>query len=83
MMGGRGGRGGEAAQTANKADETPKMSIGVDVRTNSLIVAAPESLFEEVKQLVETSGYGLHPILTMMYKSSHCTNPAPNRWNRP
>jgi hypothetical protein len=28
------------------------MSLGVDPRTNSLIVAAPDALFEEVKQLV-------------------------------
>jgi type II secretory pathway component GspD/PulD (secretin) len=47
--GGRGGRGGRQQQ----ADEQPKMSIGVDTRSNSLIVAAPDSLFEEVKQLVE------------------------------
>jgi type II secretory pathway component GspD/PulD (secretin) len=53
MGGGRGGRGGGRGGS-QQADETPKMSIGVDVRTNSLIVAASESLFEEVKQLVET-----------------------------
>ena len=29
------------------------MSIGVDARTNSLVVAAPDSLFQEVKELVE------------------------------
>ena len=33
------------------ADVT-KLSIGVDPRTNSLIVSAPDSLFEEVRQLV-------------------------------
>ncbi len=52
MAGGRGGRGGRGGN--QQGDETPKMSIGVDVRSNSLIVAAPESLFDEVKQLVET-----------------------------
>ena len=31
-----------------------KMSIGVDTRTNSVVVAAPEPLFEEVRKLVET-----------------------------
>jgi type II secretory pathway component GspD/PulD (secretin) len=51
MMGGMGGRGGTGRQ---QSDETPKMSVGVDTRSNSLIVAAPESLFDEVKQLVET-----------------------------
>ena len=34
------------------------MSIGVDVRTNSLIVAAPDTLFEEVRQLVEQLDVG-------------------------
>ena len=29
------------------------MSVGVDTRTNSLVVVAPDSLFEEVKDLVE------------------------------
>ena len=34
------------------------MSIGVDARTNSLIVSAPEALFREVKELVETLDRG-------------------------
>ena len=34
------------------------MSIGVDPRTNSLIVSAPEALFREVKELVETLDRG-------------------------
>lgn len=34
-------------------EELPRMSVGVDVRTNALIVAAPDPLFQEVKQLVE------------------------------
>jgi type II secretory pathway component GspD/PulD (secretin) len=45
--GGRGGRGGGIAE------DQPKMSIGVDYRTNSVIVAAPDSLFQEVKDLIE------------------------------
>jgi type II secretory pathway component GspD/PulD (secretin) len=53
MTGGRGGRGGRGGNQ-QQGDETPKMSISVDVRSNSLIVAAPESLFEDVRQLVET-----------------------------
>ena len=48
--GGRGGRGGSRNQAA---DTTPKMTIGVDARSNSLIVSAPEALFQEVKLLVE------------------------------
>jgi type II secretory pathway component GspD/PulD (secretin) len=35
------------------SDDQPRMSIGVDQRTNSLVVAAIDPLFEEVKQLVE------------------------------
>ena len=34
-------------------DNAQKMSIGVDGRTNSLIVSAPEALFEQVRQFVE------------------------------
>ena len=30
------------------------MTVGVDTRTNSLIVAAPQQIFEEVQQLVST-----------------------------
>jgi type II secretory pathway component GspD/PulD (secretin) len=32
--------------------DVAKLSIGIDPRTNSLIVAAPDALFEEVRQLV-------------------------------
>ncbi|WP_425618533.1 secretin N-terminal domain-containing protein [Anatilimnocola sp. NA78] len=46
-----GGRGGQNQQ-ANKGEEQ-KMTVGVDTRTNSLIVAAPDYLFEEVKALVK------------------------------
>jgi type II secretory pathway component GspD/PulD (secretin) len=47
---GGGGRGGQQQQ--NKGEEI-KMTVGVDTRTNSLIVAAPDYLFNEVKALVE------------------------------
>jgi type II secretory pathway component GspD/PulD (secretin) len=53
LRGGRRGGGGGAGQGRNQADEVQKMSIGVDTRTNSLIVAAPDPLFQEVKTLVE------------------------------
>jgi hypothetical protein len=58
MMGGMGGqsrRGGmfPGGGSRSSADEGPKMTIGVDTRSNNLIVVAPETLFEEVKQLVE------------------------------
>jgi type II secretory pathway component GspD/PulD (secretin) len=47
----RGGRGG-ANQQQNKGEEQ-KMTVGVDSRTNSLVVIAPDYLFEEVKALVK------------------------------
>ena len=50
LRGGRGGRGGGGGR--NTADEVTKMSIGVDSRTNSLVVVAPDALFQEVKELV-------------------------------
>jgi hypothetical protein len=47
----RGGRGGQQQQSKG---EEQKMTIGVDNRTNSLVVVAPDYLFEEVKALVKT-----------------------------
>ncbi len=44
--------------SSQQREDTPKMSIGVDPRTNSLIVSAPEALFEEVRQLVEQLDQG-------------------------
>ena len=46
-----GGRGGQQAQ--QKKAEEQKVTIGVDLRTNSLVVSAPEYLFTEIKELVE------------------------------
>jgi len=50
MRGGssRGGRGG-----GNEDSQTDKMSVGVDARTNSLVVVAADALFQEIKQLAE------------------------------
>ena len=49
----RGGRRSGGGSQRGSTDDVQKMSIGVDPRTNSVIVSAPEPLFEEVKQLVE------------------------------
>ncbi|MBN1852624.1 MAG: hypothetical protein JW829_07860 [Pirellulales bacterium] len=38
--------------TDREQEETTKMSIGVDTRSNSIVVRAPDPLFEEVKKLV-------------------------------
>lgn len=46
-----GGRGGQQQQ--NKGEEL-KMTVGVDTRSNSLIVSAPDYLFKEVEALVKT-----------------------------
>ncbi|MBN2025046.1 MAG: hypothetical protein JW809_19875 [Pirellulales bacterium] len=48
--GARGGRGGGGGGGAD--EEIQKMSIGVDPRTNSLVVVAPDKLYEEVRELV-------------------------------
>jgi len=55
---GGGRRGGQQGQQSGRGnnkekDEIQKMTIGVDSRSNSLVVAAPDPLFEEVKSLVE------------------------------
>jgi hypothetical protein len=50
--GGRRGGGGGSRRGAQQ-EEQSKLSIGVDSRTNSLIVSAPDKLFNDVKSLVE------------------------------
>jgi hypothetical protein len=47
----RGGGGG--GRQGRRSDDQPKLAISVDAKSNSLIVAAPDSLFQEVKLLVE------------------------------
>lgn len=56
QQGQRGSR--RSPSSRSQREETAKMSIGVDARTNSLIVSAPEALFEEVKELVEQLDQG-------------------------
>ncbi|HTN73855.1 MAG TPA: secretin N-terminal domain-containing protein, partial [Pirellulaceae bacterium] len=48
---GGGGRGGAGGQQKQRGEEQ-KMTISVDKRSNSLIVSAPDPLFQEVKALV-------------------------------
>ncbi|MBI1903175.1 MAG: hypothetical protein HYS13_18905 [Planctomycetia bacterium] len=52
----RGGRGRDSRNEAKS--EPPKMTIGVDTKSNSLIVSAPEPLFQEVRGLVEQLDQG-------------------------
>lgn len=51
LRGGRGGGGGARGGDRQSAEQ--KMTLGVDVKSNSLIVSAPEPLFQEVKKMVE------------------------------
>jgi type II secretory pathway component GspD/PulD (secretin) len=55
LGGGRGGnaRGGNGRNQVSRGEEQ-KMAIGVDTQSNSLIVSAPEYLYNEVKELVAT-----------------------------
>jgi type II secretory pathway component GspD/PulD (secretin) len=53
LRGGGGGRGGSSGSRSRQA-EVQKISIGVDARTNSLVVSASEPVFQEIEQLVKT-----------------------------
>ena len=55
LAGGRGGRGGGGGGRGNQASrgEEAKMALAVDVASNSLFVAAPDYLFNEVVQIVQ------------------------------
>ncbi|MCA9248141.1 MAG: hypothetical protein KDA42_13530, partial [Planctomycetales bacterium] len=48
----RGGRGGGNSQRSRE-EEQQQITVGVDPRSNALIVSAPDPLFEEVKALVQ------------------------------
>lgn len=52
LRGGRGGRGGGGGGQESRG-ELPKMTVTVHTESNSLIVKAPESLYEQVVELVE------------------------------
>ena len=49
----RGGRGGRGSSQQRAQEEAQKMALGVDARSNSVIVAAPEPLLDEVVQLIK------------------------------
>jgi type II secretory pathway component GspD/PulD (secretin) len=50
----QGGRGNAQRGASRNTPDAQKISIGVDTRTNSLIVSAPQALYEEIEQLVQT-----------------------------
>jgi type II secretory pathway component GspD/PulD (secretin) len=54
LRGGGGGSRGGASSSRNRQAEGQKISIGVDTRTNSLVVSAAEPVFQEIEQLVKT-----------------------------
>jgi len=53
MAAARGGRFPGGPSRGGSAQNTQRLAIGVDSRTNSIVVSAPEPLFQEVKELVE------------------------------
>lgn len=72
LRGGRGGGGG----SRRTAEEVAKMSIGVDARTNSLVVVAPDVLFQEVKDLVDQLDHGaMDSNQTLEIVNLHDTSP--------
>ena len=70
-QGGRGGRGG-----TQQGSQEPQMTLTVDERSNSLIVTAPEQLFEEVQRLVtEVDQAGALPNQTYVVRTLKSANP--------
>jgi hypothetical protein len=74
FQGGRGGRGGGRSEQ----EELSQMTVGVDVPSNSIVVAAPEILFLEVKQLVSELDTATSDANndTMRVVTLHRSNPA-------
>ncbi|MEM1304306.1 MAG: secretin N-terminal domain-containing protein, partial [Planctomycetota bacterium] len=67
------GRGGQGGGAGGSGPEPSKMTIGVDERSNSLVVKAPDPLFEEVRLLVkQLDEEGLEtPRLTRVVSLEH------------
>ena len=69
-------RGGNAG--GNPDQQLPKMSVAVDTRNNTLIVRAPDALFEDVKQLVADLDHtmGDSPETTRIVSLKHTNSAA-------
>jgi type II secretory pathway component GspD/PulD (secretin) len=69
-------RGGNAG--GNPDQQLPKMSVAVDTRNNTLIVRAPDALFEDVKQLVTDLDHtmGDSPETTRVVSLKHTNSAA-------
>jgi hypothetical protein len=49
----RGGRGGGGDNNDRRAEQERQLTVGVDTRSNQLVVTAPDELFMQVRALVE------------------------------
>ena len=80
------GRGGPPQQGQRRQEEVARMSVGVDQRTNSLIVAAPDPLFQEVKLLVEQLDVAAGDeaesvrVVSTAPAPTPCNGPSPPSW---
>jgi len=72
----RSGRSRGRSSAGGGESELPKMTIGVDARSNSLVVSAPQPLFEEVRELVrELDSAGTTSEETMQVVTLKRSNP--------
>ena len=70
----QGGRGRGGSQ---QTSQEPQMTLTIDERSNSLIVTAPDQLFEEVAELVrEVDQAGAQPNQTYVVRTLENANPA-------
>ncbi len=73
--GGRGGSGGRGGAQTNRGEEQ-KMTLAVDAKSNSLIVSAPDHLFNEVKAFVENLDMvAIPPNSTTVIRAINRVNP--------
>ena len=74
--GGRGGSSGSSRGGQAKGEE-PKMTVGVDAQSNSIVVSANDQLFEEVEDLVRTIDQaGTQTNDTTVVRTLKFSNPA-------
>jgi hypothetical protein len=74
--GGRRGRGGGGGGGNDRRSEEQKMTIGVDEKSNSLIVSAPPALFDEIALLVEELDIASSQKEEYVYTHKSATNAA-------
>lgn len=72
----RGSRGGGSGSRGSQSQEKQKMSLGIDYRSNSLIIAAPEPFLQEVEQLIwQLDQAAVETYQTMRVVTLHQTGP--------